>query len=505
MKRPMVQGWAARIEALSSRRLVLLLIGLFALAHSTYYLLGVRFDDLSLPFGVHVLDPEFLRHRLAESLFYLHSQPPLFNLFLGLIVKLFPGHELVAFQFCYLAAGLALYLVLFALLRSLALSRALALGLSTWFMVSPSFVLYEHWLFYTLPMAALLALSALLFHRVIDQARAWQAAAFFSVLLLICLLHSMFHLLYYAFVTGALLLLRRSSRRCILLAGGVPFLLLLSLYVKNSVLFHQFTTSSWFGMSLYSITARAMPLEERRQLVAEGELSPLVLIRRLSPLSAYPRRYLQVPGFENVPALRQVVKSTGANNYNHLAYIALSKEYLRDDLWVILHRPRAYLVGLLNAWLCYFRSSSDYPLLYGNLRRIVPVNCLYDYLFYGKVPFYRVHSSRVQIYYAPFAEPRLYVFLLAGLPALVIYGLRAGLRRDAGSPLSASQRLLVLYACFNIMFVAFVWNSVEVTENHRFRFATDPLYVLLLGLALQHSRLRHLPGRVVRRLRRRSR
>ena len=63
----------------------------------------------------------------------------------------------------------------------------------------------------------------------------------------------------------------------------------------------------------------------------------------------------------------------------------------------------------------------------------------------------------------------------------------------------------MLYACFNIMFVAFVWNSVEVTENHRFRFATDPLYVLLLGLALQHSRLRHLPGRVVRRLRRRSR
>ncbi len=33
------------------------------------------------------LDPALLQHDLLSSLWYLHSQPPLFNLFLGLVLK----------------------------------------------------------------------------------------------------------------------------------------------------------------------------------------------------------------------------------------------------------------------------------------------------------------------------------------------------------------------------------------------------------------------------------
>jgi len=124
-------------------------------------------------------------------------------------------------------------------------------------------------------------------------------------------------------------------------------------------------------------------------------------------------------------------------------------------LYVVRHYPQYLLAGWLNAWLCYFRSGSNYPHLYGNLSKIVAMNVLYEYLCYGKVPRYRVHLGAIPIYYAgPNREPRLYVFLLIGLPLLVVYGMRLALRGRAGElRLETSQQALLLYLCANIIYV----------------------------------------------------
>ena len=148
------------VNSLSSPRLTLAMVGLFVLVQGGYRLAGVSFDATPLIHFWQFLDPELLRSRLGESLLYLHSQPPLFNLFLGLVLKLAPGAEAATFGALYLALGLALYLLTFAVMRQLGVGRPVALALSTWLMVSPSFVLYEHWLFYTLPLATLLMTSA---------------------------------------------------------------------------------------------------------------------------------------------------------------------------------------------------------------------------------------------------------------------------------------------------------------------------------------------------------
>jgi len=484
--RRMIRQLLVRVESYSRKRLLLTLAGLFAVCHAAYYLAGVRFDDSLLPYSMSILDLELLRHRMAQSIFYLHVQPPLFNLFTGLLLKVLPGHVTLAFNVCYVVLGFILYWALFALMRTVGVSGGLALGLSTWFMASPSFVLYEHWVFYTFMGATLLTLSIFMFYRVIDEGTPRQAVSFFGVLFLMGALQSMFHLIYYSSAMAFALIAQPRRGKMIVLTALLPLVLLTSVYAKNFLVFGKFTASTWLGMNFSASTVRAMPMEERRQLVAQGQLSPLALIPRFSPLSEYPKEYVELPGFEHVPALRQLTRSTGHNNYNHLAYIGLCEQYLADDLYIVAHRPKTLLVGLLNAWLCYFRSGSDYPFLYGNLDRIGFVNCLYDYLFYGKVPHYRVHSSRIPIYYAPGAEPRIYLFLIIGLPLLVWYGLRVGIKGDATSPaLTRSQRMLVLYACFNIVYVALVGNLFEVSENHRFRFVTDPLYVMLCGLMIQ--------------------
>ena len=78
------------INGLSPGRMSLALAASFAAAHLIYYALGVRFDNTSLAWYWQYLDPELLKSRLLESVFYMHSQPPLFNLFLGAVLK-YPG------------------------------------------------------------------------------------------------------------------------------------------------------------------------------------------------------------------------------------------------------------------------------------------------------------------------------------------------------------------------------------------------------------------------------
>ncbi len=475
----------------------LLLIALFGLSRLAFHLKGVRFDASTLGWYWQFLDPLLLRHRLAESLFYLHSQPPLFNLFLGGVLKLSPPPAASTFHAAYLLLGLALYATVFALMRRLGVSTPLALLVSTWFMLSPSFILYQHFLFYTIPAAALLALSVLLSYEVLDKQRASLALLFFLVVFMLCTLRATYHLLYYLLLLGALLLLCARSRKMILLTALLPLLLLSSLYLKNLALFGSFSLSSWMGMNLASNTVERMPLEDRRRLVAEKKLSPVTLTWRFNTLDSYPQQYRRDDSFPTIPALRQVTKSTGANNYNHLAYISISRQYLQDDIYIILHHPRVFLKGLACSWVCYFQSASNYRILTRNRDHIALMEGIYDHIFYGVLPWsiWRPLQSKLIPEHFPRRRPmpRPFPFLIIGLPLLLLLSLRlAANPQHARVALTRNQRALIFFLCFNIIYAALIGNLFEGGENHRFRFETDPLYVVLLGLLLHHHALPRL-------------
>ena len=473
------------IERASSGRILLTMISTFALSHTIYFLAGVRFDDGPLVNFWQYLDPELLRHDLLESCFYLHSQPPFFNLFLGAVLKLFPQSETAAFQGLYILSGLVLYLSVFRLLRRLGVSRAISLVVSTLFMVSPSFILYEQWLFYTFPLAAILTTSALLFHDTLAGRGRWAAHGFFVSLLLLCGIRSLFHLSYYLLMAGALIIACSNRRKNILLASLIPFLIVLSLYVKNLILFDRFTVSSWMGMNVWAITTRNVPHQARMDMVAEGKLSRISLVKRFSGLGAYPDEYIRVDDCEDIEALRQVKKSTGFDNFNHCAYLSISDRYLRDALYGLRHYPNALAAGLSRSWFGYFKSSSDLGASRANQKKIAWVCDLYDHLFYGKIPLDLSKIDGLPVYSN--REHYLYLFLMIGLPLLVVSALWMALTTNvADRGLGRGQRILIFYLCFQILYVALVGNLFEVGENNRFRFVTDPLYLILFGLFLQY-------------------
>ncbi len=494
------------LKGLSPGRVDLTLACLFGAAHVAYYALGIRFDDTSLLWFWQYLDPELLRHKLLESVFYMHSQPPLFNLFLGAVLKIPGGGERYIFQGVYVAAGLALYVSLFWLQVKLGVSRAVALAASTLFILSPSFVLYEHWLFYTFPVAALITLSALSFYELVSGGRARAAVAFFATLFLICGLRHIFHLAYYAVVAAALTAWCAGARKRVLCAAVVPFAVLFSFYAKNYFLFGQFAASSWSGMYLWEMTGYFLTPDERKELEADGKLSPVTAAPTFSELNRYPAAFVAATRFDGVDALTQVNKSTGPNNYNNFAYVAISKAYWKDALAVMRYRPRAYLRGLLRSWFMYFRSSSDYASGVrfldetGNQSRISFIDRFYGYFFYGKSPL----GPPLTTILARFdlkCPPYVYLALVIWLPLLAYYGLRLALKRGAAAAagLSRPQRLTTLYICVTVIYVALAATLFNWAESNRMRFSSDALYVALLGLFVQHFIIRSVRSSLARR------
>jgi hypothetical protein len=105
------------LNAAKSRWPYLVLLLVFAVSRIVYYWLGVRFDARPLLTFFQIIDPELLRHRLLESLYYEHAFPPGFNLYTGILLKLFPVHYATAFHVLHLILGAAIGCLLYHLMR----------------------------------------------------------------------------------------------------------------------------------------------------------------------------------------------------------------------------------------------------------------------------------------------------------------------------------------------------------------------------------------------------
>src|SRR5277367_5474972 len=105
----------------------------FVISRVLYYWAGIRFDASPVRDNWQFIDPVLMQHRLFESLYYLHMQPPGFNLAIGLIVKFFPNTYGVVLQICYIAMGVLIALALLRLMRLLRVDGRVATVLTILF------------------------------------------------------------------------------------------------------------------------------------------------------------------------------------------------------------------------------------------------------------------------------------------------------------------------------------------------------------------------------------
>ena len=451
---------------------------------------GIQFDDTSLIWFWQYLDPEILTHDLLRGIWLLHSQPPLFNLFLGGVLQLFPGSSTLAFAVIFQGLALGLLIGMTWLMRRLGVPSWLAALLCALFAFHPTCLVYTRWLFYTTPIAFLLVASAVALGALVASGSTAAACAFSGLATLLMLSRAIFHPLWLVMVVAIVApILDRATRRKLLAAAVAPLLLSLLWYSKNAAQVGSFGASSWFGMNLrrgWTVTSTSpnrpartrgrlrgpeaeISSEEVGALLDRGALPPVWTANPFAPPEAYRRfGYFQRstdPGESLHPAIAAARKSNGRTNYNHRDYARISREMLRGDLVVMREFPWRYLRRVATATI-YFLEPGPRS-VFGR----------YDY-----EPLIRLRNRWNRVLFldgwwklTPTSSVNLLYLLY---PAVLIFG---ATRAFTGS---AVTRILHAYISFTIVWFAASANLIEIGENDRMRFEVDPLAIVLLGSAL---------------------
>ncbi|MBV8391770.1 MAG: hypothetical protein JOY81_01175 [Alphaproteobacteria bacterium] len=307
-----------------------------------------------------LLDDAALRAAPFESLFYSHSQPPLYNALYALSLALPRPAGALLLQLLSILATFAMMAVIYVYLRDFRFRPWMAGLAITIFSLLPQVWGYEHVFFYA-QFEAVLVLGAMLFATdYMREGRSFGALAFCLVLL--GLTRSLFHLGWILLVLLLLAILRSRRHgmdRRALLVTLVAVAAVGSVYVKNLVVFSTFSSSSWLGASLAEMS---IPREEDRarfprivedfkRRMEAGQFSQST---KLMEAKGYVwTGWLAAakdcaPGTPQPRILCELYKSNGGANLNHISVLAYSGDLGRDgwrtlELYPVLYAHKVAL------------------------------------------------------------------------------------------------------------------------------------------------------------------
>lgn len=459
-------------------------LALFVASRIIYSWAGIQFQGDTYLGHWHFIDVKLLYTDLLRNVYYLHSQPPLLNLFTGMVLQTFPTTHDSIFNLIYYLAGLIFTTGLFFLGNSVGLRPWHSATISALFIISPSAILYENWLSYSFILASTMTLAGLLLYKFIQTKKTFTGFLFFLMLAVLALTWSLFHIVWlYTFTIVLFFLLRRDFKK-VLTAAIIPVLLVTSWHTKNLILYHEFTASSWAGMNLANITTFRISEKERRTLQKSGELSKLATILPFRNPVVYLKLFPNTP-LTGIPVLDE--PEPNQVNHHHLVYIEASNYYLRDALKVIRLHPYTYLQSIWQATYIYFHSTSDFDFLYGNRKKIETFDQWWNRFFYGQ--WNTGEKMEVRMTTTKSTQNASWLVITAFLVSLIsgVYYLYKN-----KSKLGEAQNVLILFMLYNILFVTVVGNLMEIGENNRFRFVIDPFILILLIFFLRNIIVLHL-------------
>lgn len=432
------------------------LVGLYLATRLVWSWLGVRADPTPLEWYWQYLDADLLRDRLAESLWFLHSQPPGLNALLGLAGTL-AGDLAPVLAGLWIAGGAAMALALMSLLRQVGCGRIGTMVATLVLANGLPWVVYERWLFYDFPCAALVVLAGWSLFS-LDRRPGVACGVFAACGLGLTLTRSLFHP---AWLAASLLLLVWAApprvRRLAVGCSAAALLVTAGLVVKNGVVFGVWGTSSWLGMSLAKMTTARLPPAERDRLIATGEISRFAAVRPFSPVATYERVLGRTFDDCAIPALGRRTRSGGAPNYNHAAYLEIGRQSRVDALTAMQTHPDLYLDSVRRAALQFLRSPLAYPAFRPTLEQVRALAVGYQVTF-GRMPVATV--------------------LLLTSMALAGVGFGAGVRSGNRALAAASAWYVV-----TVVWLVVVGSMVEIGENQRFRFVVTPAMWAVLAAA----------------------
>ncbi|MFH1279428.1 MAG: hypothetical protein ABIK65_13735 [Candidatus Eisenbacteria bacterium] len=443
-----------------------------ALFYKTVRGLDITASGRSWDFFWQHLPADLLRTNLLESIWNLHSQPPLYNLYGAFFIRTFPTNYLQAMHYSNILLGSLLSGMTYVILLSVTRRKRLALLLAIPDLLNPSLILYEAYVNYTF-LSCFLAVTAVFFLALgASSRRPAHLAAFLLFLNLLILTRSVYHpILLLAAVPVACLVSRR-LRLCLLLS---VLLCLLSLgwYTKNYVKFGFFGGSSWYGINLWKASTANYSREELEKLTAEGIIDPILF----QVITERKRSFHRPSVFRRFGFARTSdIEALSRDDYNNLNIVAISRLYSSTALRIIRNSPEHHLRNMGSGYLIFCRPSCRHPS--ASYRRMA-VNS--EIIGFHE----RIVSEYVQgLRFAEWISERtgapcigsFYFFLI---PVSLLLFL-ATTHRPCFSSLESFGRCvrrnpLMWFLAILIVYVTLVSCGAEFGENYRFKFLIEPL------------------------------
>ena len=448
-----------------------------------------------------LLDLAVLEDDPLRAVWHLHTQPPLFNLVIGLVAWSplpLAGTVFVLYALMLLAVGL---LVQHLLVRwgVPVVAATIAAGFAV---ANPSLLFTIRIASYEVPLAAmLLALVVAIDHHV-RRPTGRSLAAVVAAGTALVLTRALFHPLWLLAILAVVLVTRRPPRRDVVLALAVPALLVGAVMVKNAALVGSPSLSSWTGFNLQRGVLGPLPATTVRAAVADGTVTSLATMRPWQPLDTYGPWLDGCRPASGHPALADPTKSVaGAEvpNFNASCYVGLYEESAANARAMIRRVPGQYAADrLLALALSHGYTNVGYAggqrsLFGATLPTITWMDRLFDVVM--------VRTTFVidqRAWNVPLLGDRFEFTLgwpLLGATLVVLgrgaWALVRWVRRRAG-PLPATE-VVWLVAGVTVAFVVIGGDLVELGENGRFRSMLDPLLFALLAVAVTDAIRRLTP------------
>jgi hypothetical protein len=459
-----------------------IVLGAFAIARVGYWAAGLRFDVGFAGSAMQIADLDLLERTPVATSWYLHVQPPLFNLFVGLGARLFGPWAGLGFQAAYLGATVAMLVAFVRLCLDLGVGRRISTVLGVLLAISPTVAQYEHLLFYTHLEAVLLVLAARSLQRWSVHRARWGLVGFSAALSALALGRSLYHPLWFLALFGLLFVVavRSEARRALAVAIAVPLLCGLAVGTKNAAVFGWWTTSSLEGINLHRITEPYLTDRERQQLEADGAIT-WVSTDAFS-CQAAPGRFAPSGPSSPVGVLDRRVRRADPSvaNLNDRDRLACLHQLRTESLRVLVRAPDAYGRGVARAVPLAFTSAVPDPRVRAGNQAALDRPGRVEALLLGAV---RRGPGPLEGSYGTF-DPGIVAWLLVvaavAVPISLVRQLRQ--RRRTGDPCRDAP--VLAFILFVVLTGVVLTQLTEVGENNRLLFVTWPLLLAGSGLLL---------------------
>jgi hypothetical protein len=461
-----------------------LVVGVFVASRAVFIAGGLRFRA-NPPGQIHLLDLHELRADPFLAFTSLHIQPPLFNFFVGSVLRWSPFPAGISFQVLYLVAGLATVLCVWSLLGNLGAKPWVATTATILVTLDPLLIRDESALTYETLVALLLALTVWSADRYFRRPDLGRLVALLTVLVVGVLTRTTLNPIWLVGALVVVVVVRppRVRRRAAVAAFVVALACVAAPLVHNKTRFDTLGFSSFAGMNLERITVLQLPQHRLDELIREKKVSPAAAVLPYEPYADYAEFYPPCDPATGEAVLDEFTKaSNGRANLNNICYLPAYRQSLRDAAAVIRNDPGVYAqaVGvstqLYLSWGTHFVDPDsqlwhDWEAIYRPLMLPVPVHHAFGH---GDAqPYTAVIGGMTQVL-------RLSLTVALAWLLVVAQGIRATVallrRRD-----DDSSRTRV-FTGFLVLAVSLASVTVDTFENARFREPLDPLLLGLLAM-----------------------